>query len=206
MCPINDDVGGFEGIRNTLSRENHVLLKGDYRVTSTSNFAITYTRLRPYGLDPAIDPANDRTYNYTQDRFTGSYTMGRSSWTSESRFGFNANTMARLDQYFLLKDPRNIDGAVAVGPKSAPPERLGLLRFQRRLRGDLGHGRPDLQLRPEGGTRQPANIPSSSAGDYGFNGGFRSNPENPNISFQNKADFLANIPSSGHPDFRFAFV
>jgi len=36
---------------------------------------------------------------------------------------------------------------------------------------------------------------------YGFNGGFRSNPENPNISFQNKADFLANIPSSVTPTF-----
>src|SRR5205823_4589040 len=26
--PINDDVGRFEGIRNALSRDNHVLLKG----------------------------------------------------------------------------------------------------------------------------------------------------------------------------------
>ena len=38
-------------------------------------------------------------------------------------------------------------------------------------------------------------------GRYGFNGGFRSNPENPNISFQNKADFLANIPNAVTPTF-----
>src|SRR5205809_3280383 len=99
--PINADVGRFEGIRNALSRENHVVLKGDYRVTNSSNFGITYTRLRPFGLDPSIDPSNDRTYNYTQDRFTGNYTVGSPSWTSESRFGFNDSTMARLDQYFL---------------------------------------------------------------------------------------------------------
>ena len=36
---INDDTGRFEGIRNALSSDNHVLLKGDYRVTKSSNFA-----------------------------------------------------------------------------------------------------------------------------------------------------------------------
>ena len=120
---INDDVGRFEGIRNALSRDNHVLLKGDYRVTKSSNFAITYTRLRPYGLDPAVDPSNDRTFDYTQDRFTGNYTVGTRSWTSETRFGFNANTMARLDQYFLLKDPKNATERLQWG-RSLP--RLGV--------------------------------------------------------------------------------
>src|ERR1041385_9559652 len=38
-------------------------------------------------------------------------------------------------------------------------------------------------------------------GRYAFKGGFRSNPENPNISFQNKADFLADIPNSVTPTF-----
>ena len=38
-------------------------------------------------------------------------------------------------------------------------------------------------------------------GHYSFNGGFRSNPENPNISFQNKEDFLANIPNAVTPSF-----
>ncbi len=51
--PVNDDLGRFEGIRNATSRENHVLLKGDLRVTPTSNFGVTYTRMRPFGLDPS---------------------------------------------------------------------------------------------------------------------------------------------------------
>jgi hypothetical protein len=38
-------------------------------------------------------------------------------------------------------------------------------------------------------------------GRYGFNGGFRSNPENPNLSFQDKNDFLANIPNQVTPTF-----
>jgi hypothetical protein len=123
IVPINDDVGRFEGIRNAISRDNHLLLKGDYHLTKASNLAITYTRLRPYGLDPAVHPANDRTFDYTQDRFTGNYTIGLSRWTSETRFGFNANTMARLDQYLLAKDPNNSTERLQWG-RSLP--RLGV--------------------------------------------------------------------------------
>ena len=38
-------------------------------------------------------------------------------------------------------------------------------------------------------------------GRYEHIGGFRSNPENPSFTFQNKADFLANIPSAVTPSF-----
>jgi outer membrane receptor protein involved in Fe transport len=198
--PINDDLGRFEGIRNALSRDNHVLLKGDYRVTQTSNFAITYTRLRPYGLDPAVSPANDRTYNYTQDRFTGSYTVGRRSWTSESRFGFNANTMARLDQYFLLKDPKNATERFQWG-RSLPRVSVS---------GASGFGADSAEIWDMDGqtysfdqkfAHMMGKHTIKFGARYGFNGGFRSNPENPNISFQNKADFLANIPNQVTPTF-----
>src|SRR5262245_27464564 len=62
IVPINDDLGRFEGIRNVESSENHVTAKGDIRITSAGNLALTYTRLRPYGLDPRADVngANDR--------------------------------------------------------------------------------------------------------------------------------------------------
>ncbi|HJZ99984.1 MAG TPA: TonB-dependent receptor [Candidatus Solibacter sp.] len=198
--PVNEDVGRFEGIRNALSRDNHILLKGDYRVRKSSNFAVTYTRLRPYGLDPAFNVANDRTYNYEQDRFTGSYTAGTQSWTSESRFGFNANTMARLDQYFLQKDPRNIAERLQWG-RSLP--RLG-------VSGTSGFSADSAEIWDMDGqtysfdqkfSHQMGKHTIKFGGRYGFNGGFRSNPENPNISFQNKADFLANIPNSVTPTF-----
>jgi hypothetical protein len=51
--PINTDLGSFEGIQNATSRENHVVAKGDYRVTPLSNFGVSYTRMRPFGLDPS---------------------------------------------------------------------------------------------------------------------------------------------------------
>ncbi|HJZ97943.1 MAG TPA: TonB-dependent receptor [Candidatus Solibacter sp.] len=198
--PINTDIGRYDGIRNVVSRDNHVLLKGDYRVTKSGNLAVTYARLRPYGLDPAVHPANDRTYDYTQDRYTGSYITGRSSWTFESRFGANLNTMSRLDQYFLLKDPKNSTERFQWG-RSLP--RLG-------VSGTSGFSGDSAEIWDMDGqlysfdqkvAHQVGKHTLKFGARYAFNGGFRSNPENPNIAFQNKADFLANIPSSVTPSF-----
>ena len=198
--PINDDVGRYDGIRNALSRDNHVLIKGDYRVTKSSNFAVTYTRLRPFGLDPAVDPSNDRTYNYTQDRYTGSYIIGTTSWTFESRFGANINTMARLDQYLLMKDPKNATERFQWG-RSLP--RLG-------VSGTSGFSADAAEIWDMDGqvysfdqkvAHQAGKHTFKLGARYAFNGGFRNNPENPNISFQNKADFLANIPNAVTPSF-----
>jgi outer membrane receptor protein involved in Fe transport len=198
--PVNTDIGNFEGIRNSLSSDNHLLLKGDYRITPSSNFAVTYTRLRPYGLDPNVVQANDRTYNYTTDRFTGNYTAAFRTWTSESRFGFNANAMARLDNYYTLKDPTNPTESFQWA-RSLP--RLG-------IGGSSGFSVNSAEIWDMDG--QTYNFDQKIAhvqgrhtlkfgGHYGFNGGFRSNPENPNITFQDKADFLANIPNQVTPTF-----
>ncbi|MGH9661717.1 MAG: TonB-dependent receptor, partial [Bryobacteraceae bacterium] len=198
--PINDDVGRFEGIRNATSKENHVVVKGDYRVTSLSNLAVNYTRMRPFGLDPNYNPANDRTYEYVQDRISASYTLGRPTWTSETRFGYNYSDMARLDQYFLLKGPGN-------KPEVAPWDR-SLPRIS--ISGPSGFGVGGAEIWDMDGTtysldqkiaRHTGKHSLKFGGRYMFYGGFRSNPENPAFSFQNKADFLANIPSQVTPTF-----
>src|SRR5262245_796482 len=108
IVPINNDLGRFEGIRNAVSSENHFVAKGDFHLSSLNSLAVTYTRMRPYGLDPRanVDGSNDRTFEYKQDRDTVTFTTGGPSWTSESRFGYNSNDMLRLDAYFLQKDPR----------------------------------------------------------------------------------------------------
>lgn len=200
--PVNDDLGRFEGIRNATSRENHVLLKGDYRVTQSSNLAVTYTRMRPFGLDPSyyVDGANDRTYDYVQDRVTSSFTAARATWTSESRFGWNFNDMGRLDQFFLRKDP---GGKAEKAPWDRSIARIG-------ISGPSGFGVGGAEIWDMNGTTY--NFDQKVAhhrgkhslkfgGKYVFYGGFRSNPENPSIGFQNKADFLANIPNGVTPTF-----
>jgi len=200
--PINDDVGDFEGVRGRTSRENHVVVKGDLRVTPLSNLALTYTRMRPFGLDPRfnVNGANDRTFEYVQDRVTGSFTTGGANWASESRFGYNFSDMERLDQFFLRKDPRNIAEKTAWGRSIT---RIG-------ISGTSGFSSGGAEIWNMEGTtytidqkvaRHLGKHSLKLGGKYVFYGGSRDNPENPNTTFQSKADFLANIPSEVVPTF-----
>ena len=198
--PINDDLGRYEGIRDSTSRENHTIVKADYRVTQLSNLAVNYTRMRPFGLDPNYLAANDRTYKYVQDRVSASYTMGRPTWTSESRFGYNYSDMARLDNYFTLKDPSN---KAEQAPWEASLPRLS-------ISGPSGFGLGAAEIWDMNGTtysfdqkiaRPTGKHSLKFGGRYMFYGGFRSNPENPVFAFANKADFLANISNGVTPTF-----
>jgi len=199
---INDDIGRFEGVRSATSRENHTITKADYRVTQTSNLAFNYTRMRPFGSDPSYysNGANDRTYEYVQDRIAASYTLGRPSWTSESRFGWNYSNMARLDAFFNKKDPG--------GKQEKAPWDRSISRFG--VSGPSGFSSGAAEIWDMNGTtisidqkisRHTGKHSLKLGGRFMNYGGFRSNPENPSISFQNKTDFLANLPSSVTPTF-----
>ncbi len=192
---INDDIGRFETIRNAESHENHAVAKGDFRLTPLSNLALAYTRLRPYGLSPEayVDGANDRTYEYKQDRATVTFTSGGATWTSESRYGYNVSDMKRLDAFFLRKDPRGTAEKTTWG-RSVP--RIG-------VSGPSGFGSGSAEIWDMDGDTHSFDQKVSHhlgrhslkfGGRYARTGGFRSNPENPSISFQSKADLLANIP------------
>ena len=200
--PINADLGRFEGIRNALSRDNHWLAKVDARVGSYSSMAVTYTRGRPFGLDPSyyVDGANDRTYEYMQDRVSASFTTGRASWMSETRFGWNFNNMSRLDKFLTQKDPNG-------GAEQLPWDR-SVPRIS--ISGSSGFSVGSAEIWDMNGTtysieenisRHVGKHSFKFGGRYGLNGGFRTNPENPAFSFQNKADFFANVPSSVVPSF-----
>jgi len=158
--------------------------------------------MRPFGLDPSylLNGANDRTYSYRQNRVSSSFTVAKSAWTSESRFGWNFNDMQRLDQYFTLKDPSGV------------PENLPWGRSIPRISvsGSSGFSVGSAEIWDMNGTtytfdQKVAHVMGKHSlkfgGRYMYNGGFRSNPENPAFSFQSKADFLANIPSSVVPSF-----
>ncbi|MGH8246876.1 MAG: TonB-dependent receptor plug domain-containing protein, partial [Gammaproteobacteria bacterium] len=105
---VDPDRGDFETLRIRQSSENHVIGKGDMRMGRSGNLSLSYSRMRPFGLDPRAEIGNDRTFNYKTDRGTASFTTGGARWTSESRFGYNENDMKRLDHFFLRKDPRNL--------------------------------------------------------------------------------------------------
>src|SRR5262245_36847099 len=104
---LDENLGTFEGAGQRRSTENHMVARGDLMVTGSSNLTVAYTRNRPYGLDPQynLDGANDRVYDYAQDRITTTYVLNRGPWVAETRFGYNHQDMERLDQFFTFTDP-----------------------------------------------------------------------------------------------------
>lgn len=192
--PIDSNIGRFEGAGFRKSSENHFVIKGDVQVRERGNLSVTYTRNRPFGLDPSIylNGANDRTFDYLQDRWTTQFVYGSSHWTSETRFGYNHADMERLDQFFTFTDPKKKES----------------VEWQRRvprlsIQGIGGWGSAEV-WQMDGTTysfdqkvgRQAGQHMLKFGGRYVFYGGNRTNPENPSYAFNSKADMSANVPGT----------
>src|SRR5262245_28088676 len=104
---VDPRIGRARGLGTRRRTENHVVGKGDVAVTNGANLAVTYTRLRPFTLEPRLveNNANDREYPNEQDRIAAQMVMTRGAWVSESRFGWNRTYLARLDAFLSVKQP-----------------------------------------------------------------------------------------------------
>jgi carboxypeptidase family protein/TonB-dependent receptor-like protein len=188
------NLGSFEGGGNRASSENHIVARGDMLVTKSSNLTVTYTRNRPFGRDPNynLNGANDRTFNYAQDRITTQYVFSRGPWVAETRFGYNRQDMLRLDQFFTQMDPNT-------------PEEV---EWQRRvprisIQGLDTWGAAEV-WDMEGATYSIDQKLSRHLGRhlFKFGGrylrtvGSRTNPENPLYTFNNLTDLANNIPGT----------
>jgi hypothetical protein len=192
---VDPRVGRYRGLGTRRRTENSPVAKGDVAVFNGSNLAVTYTRLRPFTLDPrpVLNNANDREYPNEQDRVAAQMVMTRGAWVSESRFGWNRTYLARLD------------GFLSVMQQNAPAE---ILPYGRRM--------PAFSITNLFATPR-SEIWDMSGKTYSFEqklsrgyqrhllkAGFRFmretggrlNPENPSFSYQTYADLLANIPQS----------
>jgi hypothetical protein len=110
------DTARFLGSGSENRYDNTVVLKGDVRVGSGANLAITYNRGRPFFQSPQgrVMKVNDQTFKGWQERGTISYVTGRAHWTSETRFGYNYNDTQRVDGLWNYKSddiaPQNPGG------------------------------------------------------------------------------------------------
>ncbi|HEX9546591.1 MAG TPA: TonB-dependent receptor, partial [Acidimicrobiales bacterium] len=191
---VDENIGRFEGSGRRESTENHFVVKGDIQLTSASRLTLAYTRNRPFGLDPRynLDGANDRTYDYAQDRVSAQYTLTRGPWIAESRLGYNRSDMQRLDHFFALQDPSK---AESIEWQRRVP-RLG-------IQGLATWGSAEV-WDMEGGTasfdqkvsRQAGRHLLKAGGRYVRYWGSRTNPENPFYEFANLSDLAANIPAT----------
>ena len=83
-----------------------------------ANLGVTYTRLRPFTLEPrpVLNNANDREFPNEQDRIAAQFVMTKGAWVSESRVGWNKTYLARLDAFLSNIGPNTASGGSAVRP------------------------------------------------------------------------------------------
>ena len=192
---VDPRIGRARGLGTRRRTENHVVGKGDVSVFNGANLAVTYTRLRPYTLEPRLveNNANDRQYPNEQDRVAAQMVMTKGVWVSESRFGWNRTYLARLDGFLSVMQP------------NAPPEVLPYGRRMPAFSVTNLFATPRSEIWDMSGKTYSFEQKLSRAYQRhllkaGFrfqrDGGGRLNPENPSFTYQTYADLLANIPTS----------
>ena len=189
------DTARFLGSGSENRYDNTAVLKGDVRVGSAANLAITYNRGRPFFQSPQgrLMKVNDQTFTGWQERGTISYVTGQARWTSETRFGYNYNDTQRVDGLWNYKaddiPPQNpggrlfptvsVSGLFDAGGSAEYINNYGPVwsleeKFARPL------GAHSLKVGGILTSRKPG----------------RFDIQNVSIGYANKADFLAAIPNS----------
>jgi outer membrane receptor protein involved in Fe transport len=185
----NGTIGRWQGPMWYSLDENHATFRLDVIQFGNGNLSGTYARSRPNRNTPEL--LNRLAQNGKQERVTASYVIGRPSWTSETRFGYNYSDVLRLDDLATIKDPKN-DREVVPGGRRLPTIQ-GLNFFA-----------PTGELFFMGGATWTVENKVSKilgrhalkfGGIYARRGSGRENFENPEITYANERDLLANVPS-----------
>ena len=108
--PINDVIGRYTDAKLLTRRDNTFLGKVDFQA-GAGRLSVTASRMRPFANVPRIQIQNDQQYTNGSKRLSTNYVMTRNSWVSESRFGWNRNTLDRFDQFWLAESPTRGDQA-----------------------------------------------------------------------------------------------
>jgi outer membrane receptor protein involved in Fe transport len=191
---INADIGRYRASGNRERSDNHLTAKGDL-VIHNGNLSGTYTRMRPYTKNPSIYVANNQKFFNTQDRIAAQYVLSHGPWVSESRFGWNRSFLDRTQDFWFVSDPSK----PAEEVRTRVGRRIPLLTISG-LFSTVSSEILELKGRSWSAEQKVGRIFGGHNVKMGVRwarqGGSKTNPQNPNISFQNLNDALANIPNS----------
>ena len=185
-------VGDFSTTKQELHSDNHYDVRGDVVITNNSRLTVTYNRGNPYWLIPRYFIQDARTYVNSLNRGSVSYVTGGSTWSSETRFGYNRTIQDRLDQYFNLTDPNQSGEGIAFGRRL--PD----------LQTNLGWSGPDGEINHSGGplwqlsekyARNMGRHALKVGADYHRSTGTRNNPQIPDFRYASFEAMLNNQPS-----------
>lgn len=186
--------GIYKGAGKDTRSDNHIDLKGDWHVTDGSNLSLTYSRGRPYLQTPdgRTQIGNDQTFNGMEDRGTAAYVIGGTSWSSETRFGYNNINVERIDGYFNVKGN---EPETTPGGRRAPSMAVNGIF-------DNGGGSEDLNIYgptwslEEKYAKQWGQHSFKFGGIYNSRGTGRFDVQNVAFAYAKLTDFLNNIPNS----------
>jgi Carboxypeptidase regulatory-like domain/TonB dependent receptor/TonB-dependent Receptor Plug Domain len=192
---VDPRVGRWRGLGTRRRTENHVVAKTDVSILNGGNLAVTYTRLRPFTLEPrpVLDNANDREYPNEQDRVAAQLVLTRGNWISESRVGWNRTYLARLDAFLGVKQPNAPAEILPYGRRMPAFSITGVFATPRSEIWDMSGKTYSFEQKVSRGWQRHL---LKAGFRFMREGGGRLNPENPSFTFQTYADLLANIPQS----------
>jgi outer membrane receptor protein involved in Fe transport len=102
--PINDVIGQYTDAKRLIRRDNTWLTKVDLE-EGTGRLSVTASRMRPYAQNPSTAIGNDTIFENGSKRLATQYVLTRPSWVSESRFGWNRNTLDRYQEFWFKQSP-----------------------------------------------------------------------------------------------------
>ncbi|HKY19921.1 MAG TPA: TonB-dependent receptor [Vicinamibacterales bacterium] len=103
-APINDVIGLYTDAKTLVRRDNTFLGKVDFEA-GAGRLSVTASRMQPFASVPRIQINNNQEYTNGSKRLSTNYVLTRNSWVSESRFGWNRNTLDRLDAFWVAESP-----------------------------------------------------------------------------------------------------
>jgi hypothetical protein len=93
--------GLYQGLAATSSADNNVVAKTDYQINSNDRLSLRYNHLRPDQLNPRFPPTFRRNYYGVNESGAASFVHAASTWTAETRFGFNWIDASRVETLYL---------------------------------------------------------------------------------------------------------
>jgi hypothetical protein len=191
------NTGLFVGSGADHRRDDHIDLKSDYKITDSSNLALTFTRGRPYrnpsGISSFVNADFTSPLQVKNSRGTISFVTGGASWTSESRYGANWSNTYNFVCCIGVVDPVNPNEQFAYG------RRLG------RITTNLGFATPGGEVVVlDGPTQILSQKISKHLGKHSLKFGAqysrhccqRANVEAVGWTYTGLPDLLAGIPSN----------
>ena len=188
----NADAGRFSGVGRIKASDSHAVVKGDFQINSGNTLALTYTRGRPFRLTPRASEINHREWSGTQERGAVSYTMFGAAWSAETRFGYNYNSVVRVDNLWNVSLDTTVPEAF-FGARRIPS--ITMPGFEDGGGAEFVEYFGPVWSIEQKYTRHVGEHSFKFGGIYTSRGAGRVNSENPRFLYDNRNDLIANIPS-----------